>query len=139
MGSTIKFNYIVKFYDIVKYKDRYDKIRLDNFRSECVTDIKVAKENYMKSLGCKLAEKTITQKTYWKILKNFMNKSRAPRVPPLKVNDKFVVDCKDKARLFNEFFADQCKPNINESVLPEFTPFTNNLLSNIRFSNEEIL
>ena len=88
-----------------RYKEE-DKIRLDNFRAECQTDIKVAKDNYLKSLGCKLAEKEITKKSYWKILKNLMNKSKAPKVPPLKINDKFVIDCNEKAKLFNDFFSD---------------------------------
>ena len=68
-----------------------------------------------------------------------MNKSRAPKVPPLKVNNKFVTDCKEKAKLFNDFFSNQCKPNVNDSTLPAFTPLTNNFLSNITFTNGEIL
>ena len=76
-------NRLYKGYKKHGYKEE-DKIRLDNFRAECQTDIKNAKDNYLKSLGCKLAEKEITKKAYWKILKNLMNKSKAPKVPPLK-------------------------------------------------------
>ena len=93
----------------------------------------------MKALGCKLTEKELSKKAYWKILKNLMNKSKAPKIPPLNVNGKFVIDCKEKAELFNDLFSNQCKPNINDSVLPPFIPFTENFLSNIRFSNADIL
>ena len=68
-----------------------------------------------------------------------MNKSRAPKVPPLKVNDKFVINREEKASLFNEFFSNQCKPNVNDSTLPTFNPLTEDCLSNIRFSSSEIL
>ena len=55
----------------------------------------------MKSIGCKLdCDKTLTQKSYWKLIKNLMNKSKAPKVPPLKVDDKFVMNCAEKAKLF---------------------------------------
>ena len=83
--------------------------------------------------------KELAKKTYWKILKNLINKSKAPKIPPLKVNDKFVMDCKEKAELFNGLFANQCKPNINDSRLPPFVPLPGDFLSNIRFTNADIL
>ncbi len=116
-----------------------DKNRLDKFRNECMIHIQLAKDNYLKSIGCKLADKDITQKSYWKIITNFMNKSRAPKIPPLKVDDKFVMDCKEKSILFNDFFSKQCKLNVNDSTLPPFNPLTNNFLSNIVFNSNEIL
>ena len=68
-----------------------------------------------------------------------MNKSRAPKIPPLKINDKFVMNCEEKAKLFNDFFSKQCKPNVNNSTLPPFTPLTNSFLSNITFHDCDIL
>ena len=38
-----------------------DKLRLDKFREECKLDIHVAKQSYLKSLGCKLAVNEITK------------------------------------------------------------------------------
>ena len=131
-------NRLYKSYKKHGYREE-DKARLDNFRAECQADIKIAKDSYLKSLGCKLTDKEIPKKTYWKILKNLMNKSKAPKIPPLKVNDKFVMDCKEKAELFNDLFANQCKPNINNSTLPSFVPLTGDFLSNIRFTNAGIL
>ena len=131
-------NRLYKNYKKHGYREE-DKLRLDKFREECKLDIHVAKQNYLKSLGCKLADNEITQKTYWKIITNCMNKSKAPRIPPLKVDDKFVMNCKDKANLFNDFFSDQCTPNENNSTLPLFTSLTDIFLSNIFFESNEIL
>ena len=36
-----------------------DKIGLDAFRLECQNEIQVAKDNYLKSIGCKLADNNI--------------------------------------------------------------------------------
>ena len=97
------------------------------------------KENYLKSIRCKLAtDKTLTQKSYWKMIKNFMNKSMAPKLPPLKVDYKFVMDREEKAKLFNDHFSKQCKPNVNDSTLPPFTSLTNTFLSNIAFYDADI-
>ena len=81
-----------------------DKIRLDNFRLECQNAIDAAKQSYMASLGNKLHSSHSKGKIYWKILKKAMNKSRAPKIPPLLVDNKFISDCKEKATLFTTFF-----------------------------------
>ena len=47
-----------------------------------------------------------------------MDKCRAPKIPPLLVNNLFVLNCKEKAKYFNDFFSQQCTPVVNSSVLP---------------------
>ena len=49
------------------------------------------------------------------------------------------MNCKEKAKLFIDFFSEQCKPNVNDSILPTFTPITNKFLSNITFDNNDIM
>ena len=62
-------NRLHKNYKKHGYKNE-DKIRLENFQKECQVDIQLAKDNYLKSIGCKLAsDKTLTQKSYWKLIK----------------------------------------------------------------------
>ena len=68
-----------------------------------------------------------------------MNKPKAPKIPPLKVDHHFVMNREEKAKLFNEHFSNQCKPSINDSTLPAFTSLTNIFLSNIRFYDADIL
>ena len=50
-----------------------------------------------------------SQKHYWKIINRVMNKCRASKIPPLLVNNMFLLNCCEK----------QCTPIINSSVLPQ--------------------
>ena len=47
-----------------------------------------------------------------------MDKCRASKLPSLLVNNMFILSCREKARLFNDYFSQQCKPVINNTVLP---------------------
>jgi len=116
-----------------------DKDRLDIFRKECQEAIASAKSNYLMRLGSKLNDANTSQKSYWKIITRALNKCRAPKIPPLLVNNKLIINCKEKAKYFNDFFSNQCKPIINDSTLPNFSFLTNKRLSHIAINNEEIL
>ena len=92
----------------------------------------------MKAQGDKLADPKTAQKTYWKILNTFLNKCKLPRIPPLFVNNNFITDCKDKAKAFNDYFASQCTPFINNSTLPAFSSFTDKIISDFEITENEI-
>ena len=64
---------------------------------------------------------------------------QSTKIPTLKIENKFVISCEDKAKIFNDLFSKQCKPNINESTLPPFSSLTNSFLSNITFHDNDIL
>ena len=126
-----------------KYKNNgfreIDKEILDLSRKECAEAIEKSKHNYLLQLGEKLAETQTGQKTYWKIVNNLLNKCKIPRIPPLLVNNKFVICCKQKATLFNDFFVTQCQPFQNSSELPEnLGPLTEAKLETLVFTNELI-
>ena len=77
-------------------------------------------------------------KAYWSILKIFYNKNTIPLIPPLLVNDKFVTDINTKACIFNKFFAEQCTPLKNDSVLPVNQIFpTQSRISFLDFNEDE--
>ena len=116
-----------------------DKVKVDRIREECFQAIKTSKENYLKSLGDKLIDKTTGPKTYWSIINSLLNKCKIPRIPPLLVADKIIIDCKEKALLFNDYFLDQCKLIINDSTLPIFTLITCSNLDTIAISQQSIL
>ena len=80
-----------------------------------------------------------SQKSYWKITNGAMDKSRAPKIPPLLVNNTFVLDCCEKAKLFNGFFSKQCTPIINSSVLPPLNLYTDKNIDNISIESDEII
>ena len=64
-----------------------------------------------------------------------MNKCRAPKIPPLLVNNLFILISRVKARYFNDFFSKQCTPIINNSVLPALSFLTNKRIDLVRNIN----
>ena len=68
-----------------------------------------------------------------------MNKCRAPNIPPILVNNKFILDCKEKAKVFIKYFSNQCKPIANDSILPVFQYVTDKRINNIKIISDEIL
>ena len=56
------------------------------------------------------------------------------------IDDKFVTDIQSKGNIFNKFFADQCIPLKNNSVLPTNQMFlTQARLGSLDFNEGEIL
>ena len=130
-------NRLFKNYKKHRYKEE-DKVRLDSFRIECHKAVETAKSSYLKNMGNKPNEPGISQKSYWKIINRVMNKCRSPKIPPLLINNQFILDCRDKAKLFNDFFSEQCKPIVNSSVLPNFAFLTVKRIDELIISNDEI-
>ena len=115
------------------------KHRLDKFREECQTAVESAKTSYISNLGSKLHDKNTQPKAYWKIINRVLNKSRAPRIPPIFHGETFAIKCAEKARIFMDFFSKQCRLLVNDSILPEFNFITNKRLTNIPIENDVIL
>ena len=70
----------------------------------------------------------------------FLNNRKIPVIPSLFHNNKFVTDFKEKAELFNSFFAKQCSLIKNDSKLPPRLRFlTDKRLSTIKFVDTDIL
>ena len=113
-------NRLFKNYKKHRYKEE-DKVRLEVFRNECQEAVESAKLSYLTNMGNKVNDSGTSQKSYWKIINRVMNKCRAPKIPPLFINNRFILDCRDKAKHFNDFFSQQCRPIINSSVLPNFS------------------
>ena len=81
----------------------------------------------------------LPNKSYSKIINKVINKCRAPKIPPLLVNNTFILDWKEKAKLFNNFFSNQCKPIANGSTLPGFHYATDKRINNLIISSDDIL
>ena len=116
-----------------------DKVKLETLRIECQQAVETAKLSYLRNLGNKVNDPNTSQKSYWKIINRVMNKSRAPKVPPLLVNNMFILNCREKARYFNEFFSQQCKPIINTSVLPSLSFITDKKINHISIQSDELI
>ena len=110
-------NRFFKHYKKLGYKEE-DKVRLHVFRIECQKAVETAKLSYLTNMGNELCNPGTSQKSSWKIICRVMNKCRAPKIPPLLINNQLILDCREKAKHFNELFSQQCKPIVNSSVLP---------------------
>ena len=52
--------------------------------------------------------------------------------------NKFILNCREKATLFTQLFSQQCSLVRNNSILPNFSYFTNERLSNMRLTTDDI-
>ena len=129
-------NRLYKSYKRPGYNDE-DKVRLDNFRIGWQQAVENAKLSYLTNLGNKVNDPNTSQKTYWKIINNVMSKCIAPKIPPLLVNNLFILISRVKARYFNDFSSNQCTPIINNSVLPAISFLTNKRNDNVTVENKE--
>ena len=102
--------------------------------------IEESKGKYYTKLSSRLADPVTSPKTYWSILKTFLNNKKIPCKPPLFHENKFITDFKEKAELFNHFFVNQCSLLSNNSVLPTNLPqLTSKCLDSIHFSSSDIV
>ena len=102
--------------------------------------IEESKEKYYTKLSSRLADPLTSPKTYWSILKTFLNNKKIPCIPPLFHENKFITDFREKAELFNHFFVNQCSLLSNNSVLPTNLPqLTSKCLDSIHFSSSDIV
>ena len=90
-------------------------------------------------MGNKLNNPNTTQKSYWKIINKVMNKCKASKNPPILINNVFILNYREKAKLFTEFFSKQCKPVPNDSVLPNLNYLTNEKIEQIHIENGDII
>ena len=68
------------------------------------------------------------------------NGKKIPCIPPKFHGGKYIVDFQEKSEIFNSFFADQCSPISNGSVLPSELPLrADGTLSTCHFTKEDIL
>ena len=51
----------------------------------------------------------------------------------------FILNCREKERYFNDFFSQQCKPVINNSVLSTLRFLTNKRIDHVTIENDEII
>ena len=59
------------------------------------------------------SKRKLSEKDGWSIFNNFLSKRKTPNIPHLIVNG-----ARQKANIFNNFFALQCSTVVNSSTLP---------------------
>ena len=70
-----------------------DKVLVDRIRDECFQAVQTSKENYLKSLGVKLIDKTTGPKTYWSIINSPLNKYSTflKAIWQIEINESFLM------------------------------------------------
>ena len=135
--------YIQKNTAIKKFRpDRnntFIKRQLNILQDRIITSIEASKQIYNCRITNKLINTQKCSKAYWPLLKGFLNNKKMSLIPPLFHENRFTTDFKEKAELFNSFFAKQCSLIRNDSELPtSLTFYTDNLLSTVSFSHEDV-
>ena len=92
--------------------------RLKFLQERLSTTIESSKERYYARIANRLNNTQKSSKTYWSLLKIFLNNKKIPLIPPLFHENRFITDFKEKAELFNSFFSNQCSLLKNCSKLP---------------------
>ena len=101
--------------------------------------IESSKQSYYKRVSGKLSSVSSSSKYYWPLLKRILNDKKIPVIPPLFHNNNLISNFKEKSKLFNEHFSEQCSLIQNKSTIPSvFTLLTHNLLSSFQFTAKDI-
>ena len=81
----------------------------------------------------------LSGKTYWYLLKIFLNNKKIPLIPPLFHENRFITDFKEKVELFNYLSSNQCSLLKNCSKLPTNLRYvTDKRLRIINFTTDNI-
>ena len=91
--------------------------RLKLLQEDLHNEIEVSESNYYSRITYKLTHIQKNTKTYWALLTRFLNNKKIPLIPPPFNGNEYVTDFKEKAELFNSFFAKQCSLISNSELL----------------------
>ena len=113
--------------------------RFQNIQKLLTAIIENTKEQYYTRISSKLMDPTTSPKAYWSILKTVLNNKKIPCIPPIYHNNNYIIDFKEKAQIFNNFFAKQCTlvENTSKLLIDSFKR-TNNVFSIILFTKDDI-
>ena len=105
--------------------------KFEFLQNQLNVSIKNSKQRYYSKLSSKLANPATSLKIFWSILKTFLNDKNN--------KNKFLTNFKEKAEVFNTFFANQCTLLNNSNVLPSnLAKLTNKSLDIVNFSTDVI-
>ena len=131
----------VATYKIYRHnKDNPDLIyRLQFLHERLSTSIESSKERYYARIANRLINTHKSTKTYWLLLKIFLNNKKVPLIQPLFHENCFITDFKEKAELCNSFFSNQRSLLKNCSKLPTNPRYvTEKRLGTINFTADNI-
>ena len=117
-----------------------DYASLNSITQDISNAVNSSKLKYHERLALNLNDPKTAPKTYWKILKTFVNGTKIPLIHPLLVGNQLVTDFLVKANLFNDYFGQQCTTVDNDSsISPNITFATEQKLSTLEFCTDDIV
>ena len=117
-----------------------DYASLNSITQDISNAVNSSKLKYHERLALNLNDPKTAPKTYWKILKTFVNGTKIHLTPPLPVENQLVTDFLVKANLFNDYFSQQCMTVDNDSSIPpNITLATEQKLSTLEFCTDDIV
>ena len=129
MPQTMYTNLIVKMKITLLLSKTFNSFNKNN------SLIEKFKHKYYVRLSKKLSDPATTPKLYWSILKIFLNNKKLPCIPPLLHENKFVIDFRSKAEIFNTFF---CETIFSYKYL-QWSCYTLKWVTVIHFASDDIL
>ena len=102
---------------------RLDFTVLNSPTQDILHTITSSKLKYYEDIANKLSDPKTAPKTFWTILKTFINGTKIPLIHPLSVVNQLVSDFLAKSNLFNDCFSKQCTTIYTSSAIPVNTRF----------------
>ena len=137
--TAIKRNARVYRKWVQRGRNPLDQNKVREARNSANKLIKEAKLAYYTNLGSKLSDPKIGQKVFWSAYKKLANKKICTNIPPIIDNGTYISNFKQKAHIFNDYFANQCTINDNGSLLPNFVPKTDATISHVTVTKDHII
>ena len=114
-------------------------MKLQAISTELSEMILKRKNGYHCQLSDKLNDPETSAKAYWSVLKTLYSGKKIPLIPLILVNNKLILNFKEKVDHFYNFFASQYTPIFNDSALPNTTNSVSNIsLSSVQFEDQDI-
>ena len=89
-----------------------------SFQSQLSSLIASLKNKFYSKVAKKLLDPSTSPKTYFSIMKVFLNNKKIPIIPQIFHDNKYITDFKQKFETFNSHFCKQCTPLIKNSKIP---------------------
>ena len=112
-----KKNHLFKSY-MANCRLAVDRVSLQKAGAELINIIKSSKENFYNNLGKTLNDPNTSSKTYWSIMKTFVNGKKTSIIPYLLVDNYLISNFGEKSNIFNDFSVQQCQPIANNIIFP---------------------
>ena len=115
------------------------KRHLVSFQEDVKAFIESSKQKCYYRIASKLNNTQKNSKSYWSVLKWFLSNKKIPLRTPLFLENRFIIDFKEKAKLFNSLFSKQCSLiNNNSKLITSPSYLTDKRLSTSKFSAENL-